>query len=96
LAKHGKRLLSTAGPMMEMRRQEALGAVNRMNPFALWRDQERRGRTEPQEPAMMTNLVLFLACAPLWLLVVIGAGMFALVLPVRRVGRTGQSSPERA
>ncbi len=29
---------------------------------------------------MMTNLVLFLTCAPLWLLVVIGAGMLALVL----------------
>jgi hypothetical protein len=32
---------------------------------------------------MMTNVVLFLACAPLWLLVLIGAGMFAaVVLPL--------------
>jgi hypothetical protein len=32
---------------------------------------------------MMTNLVLFIACAPLWLLVVIGAGVFAaVVLPL--------------
>lgn len=29
---------------------------------------------------MMTNVVLFLACAPLWLLAGIGAGTFAVVL----------------
>ncbi len=29
---------------------------------------------------MTTNLVLFLTCAPLWLLVAIGAAMLALVL----------------
>jgi hypothetical protein len=31
---------------------------------------------------MTTNLVLFLACAPLWLLVAIGAAMFAALLPL--------------
>lgn len=35
---------------------------------------------QPLEITVMTNLVLFLACAPLWLLVMIGAGTFALVL----------------
>lgn len=31
---------------------------------------------------MATNLVLFLACAPLWLLVAIGAALFAALLPL--------------
>jgi hypothetical protein len=52
-----------------------------MNLFDGSRDQERKAKpARPQEFAMTTNLVLFLVCAPMGLLVAIGAAIFAAAL----------------
>jgi hypothetical protein len=52
-----------------------------VNLFEGSRDQEgKAGSAEPQELAMTTNLVLFLACAPTGLLAAIATAIFAAVL----------------